>query len=259
MLALAAVAAALSLCIHVSHAALMGRSSTTVPQTDDYAILSTRLQASRAIKPTPSSSLPFITQFMTSIRNLDKDAVLSSKTIRVLGVGVGIYIGARIASYIDSILFRKHKSNISSSLASMNEFNKNLLDEIRRDQEELWRVAHTLHQGHAERMELLGNSTNEKISALESSLLELSDELTSKLQELASTSSVREDDGELIQKIASIEQRVSQLAKGIERNKINIKTLRENIPKLLSNHDSKVLVRLKAFSQEVKEVLRRKK
>lgn len=41
----------------------------------------------------------------------------------------------------------------------------------------------------------------------------------------------------------------------MENNKQSIQTLKESIPNLLANHDSKVLMRLKAFSKEVKEML----
>lgn len=164
------------------------------------------------------------------------------QALRYAGLGAALYLGNRIAHFIDSKFISRFTEQGGNSTA---------VEDLRREQEELWRVVDALHKGQSEKVDTLGLNTEQRLAVVEKSIVESADRLAARLAELEA-----EEDSAVEADVATLQETVKRLSEEMGRYEATMAALKESIPGLLSSHDAKVLERLKSFSNDVKELLR---
>jgi cell division protein ZapA (FtsZ GTPase activity inhibitor) len=130
-----------------------------------------------------------------------------------------------------------------------------VVDDMRKEQEELWRIVYSMSEGQAEKMSSLTRTFDGKIREIETLLSDLTDKISSKI---AAIEQALEQVPDMETKLSTLQSAVSQVASDMSKYENTMAAIKESIPKLLASHDTKVIERLKAFSAEVKDILKSK-
>ena len=196
-------------------------------------------------------------------RNRGKFSGPSPQSIlQSIALGVFAYLGNRFAHFIDMKFISKLKPEeaLSSSLKAIN---ATMVEEMSRDQEELWRVVHNIYEGQtvaaaakegSESGSIFGESAEQRLQEIDGVITDFIDKMTRRIESLEASQASKAEDME--RALAMLRASLTQLSSDVERNEAALTKVRESIPKLLASHDSKVIERLKAFSGEVKDILR---
>ena len=101
-------------------------------------------------------------------------------------------------------------------------------------------------------MSAISQATELKIRELESVLKDFMEKITMKLSDVErAVDQVSEVDT----KLTTLQSAMSQIVSDVAKYERALSAVKESIPRILSSHDSKVIERLRSFSQEVKSIL----
>ena len=224
-----------------------------------------------------------------SFGSLDDDDSQASKTVdgasmgqiltrlgATVGIGGGAYIGFKLAKSAIKH-FRKSSDSSSSSWADdivhsqvrvplVSSVNVTMVEEMKKEQEELWRFLHSLFKNQEEMMVKLEKSLNSGVT--EKYVKELGDtfdkkifELSQRLNSLESRLNGVEDDisdksreqitSENVQKIIQIE------TKEISESMIVLKKdMKNQMLKYLKEHDDAIVEKIRFFGEDIKKLVK---
>ena len=172
--------------------------------------------------------------------DIDMNSIIKYATL-----GASFYLGNRLVHFIDS--------KFISKFADQNEqLNVTVIADLQREQEELWRIVYSISEGQGEQMSAIGQATELKIRELETVLKEFMEKITMKLSD---AERMMDQATEVDMKITTLQSAISQIVSDVDRYDRALSAVKESIPRILANHDSKVIERLRSFSQEVKSIL----
>lgn len=192
----------------------------------------------------PSSDYSMYPSRSASRKSEGPDIDMTS-IIKYASLGASFYLGNRLAHFLDSKFISKFPDPIEA-------FNVTVIADLQREQEELWRIVYSISEGQGEQMSAISQATELKIRELESVLKDFMEKITMKLSDVErAVDQVSEVDT----KLTTLQSAMSQIVSDVAKYERALSAVKESIPRILSSHDSKVIERLRSFSQEVKSIL----
>jgi hypothetical protein len=185
--------------------------------------------------------------FTSRLQSRKHRGISVTSAVKYFTLGATFYLGNRFAYFLD----QKYVSKFDQ-VTNDNILNSTVVEDIRKDQDEVWRVVHNLYQGQKEKLEVLDQSVESKLQSLEVTIKSLLDNITMKL---ASVDDMTVTSVAMNAEVKSLQDAMNLITFEIKKLGQITDGITENIPKLLASHDQKVIERLKNFSSEIRGLI----
>ena len=174
-----------------------------------------------------------------------------------VSMGGGIYFGLQLAKFANRIAQRKNSSEYGEDLA----LNTTALEDIQKDQLELWRIVHKIYTSQSE---LVSNSTIVSTDSLNTQLFQLQSNLNASLENISTRILALEN--QLVSISANVaDKNMTEIAIDGLKLKLEteittmtnlIRTLETDIPNIVREHDEAMLKKLRDYSEDIKKTLK---
>ena len=183
-------------------------------------------------------------------RGLENENFVTSKQIGVsLLSGCGVYVGFKIADWVERHLLHRHKKGSVTSSGSGTVSIK-MYNELKSELEELWRITHQIYT-ELEKIGSLSNSTDATLNRALNRLKSIED-----MTSLRAETDGGEGDMNFRKLCSELEQRLGEetalLAEAIEvlRN--------EELPEMLHSHEKALTTKVSAYVEQIKSLIKSK-
>lgn len=192
----------------------------------------------------PSENLLYTPQLALEDHSGTKSGadLLLSKVGTAFGMGGGVYLGIQAARVLNRLLKGQNNDN-----------NNTLIESIRVDQEELWRVVHRIYNDNIAGFENSTRRSNIDVEKLKDTI----SDLTLKLSALEEkVSAVWDQKTEISQSSSTAESLANE---NMQRETLRltglVNSLKDTVQNMLQSHDDSITAKLMKYSSEMKTLL----